>query len=63
MRSNGLTLTDYRKKFEKFCEEFAPSDYGFSEEDYEKGEIDLRELFIYANYGNSTTAQYLRNEL
>lgn len=63
MRSNGLTLTQYRKKFEVFCEEFVPEDYGYTEEDFENGEIDLRELFIYANYGNSTTAQYLRDEL
>lgn len=63
MRSNGKTLAQYRKEFEVFCEEFFPEDYGRTEEEWQNGEIDLRELFIYSNYGNSTTAKFLRDEL
>lgn len=58
-----MRLSDYRQKFNKWCETFCPEDYGYTWEDYDNGKIDLKEEFIIANYGNSTTATYLRNEL
>lgn len=58
-----MKLVDYQHKFEKWCEEFSPSDYGYTDEDYDLGKINLKELFIQSNYGNSSTAQYLREEL
>lgn len=58
-----MQLKDYRKKLQKFIDEFDPETYGYTWDEYENGEIDFVEGFIYANYGNSTTAQWLRKEL
>ena len=58
-----MRLNDYRKKFAKWCDEFDPEGYGYTWEQYENGEIDLVDEFVLANYGNSSTAQWLRQEL
>ena len=58
-----MRLDDYRKKLQKFIAEFDPEAYGYTWDEFENGEIDFVEEFVAANYGNSTTAQWLRKEL
>lgn len=54
--NRGLTLAQYRERFKEYCDEY----YSFEDELTLE---ELKEQFIYSNYGNSTTAYYLRKEL
>lgn len=52
--------TKYTNEFKAWEEQFDPTDYGYTQEDLDDGNIDIYEEWVAANYGNSDTARYLR---
>lgn len=56
-----MKLHDYKLLYKDYLEhQFDPEDYGYTWEEYEAGKINAFEEWVSANYGNSSTAAYLR---
>lgn len=56
-----MRLKDYIKKYHKWNETFCPEDYGYAYDEYDNGLVDTFAEWVLAQYGNSTTAMYLRS--
>ena len=54
-------MVNYKKKYQKFAENFDPEAYGYTWEEYNSGDIDIYEEWVYSSFGNSGMATFFRD--
>lgn len=53
-------IMDYCNQYRRFTENFTPENYGYTEEEWDEGRIDLFEEWVRANYGYTERGRWLR---